>query len=219
MTVLTRAQRDFLSKFFTTETGRAFYLTGGGALAEFYLNHRLSQDMDIFTQDRTAWQRVEVDLTAAAEAIGATLDFRAAKPPNEMHRAFLNISGAPELKIDVVRDSPPYFGKPQTQPDGIVVDSLDNITVGKLAALCGRGYPRDFVDVYFLLQGDTDLRKLVSLLKEKDPGIYEDYVAEMMRRVLRLDRDDLPKMLKPLDFDQMKQFFLKLADELVHDKD
>ena len=62
MSVLTPAQRAFLSRFFSRANARAFYLTGGGALAEYYLGHRLSQDVDLFTQNREAWEIVEDDL-------------------------------------------------------------------------------------------------------------------------------------------------------------
>jgi hypothetical protein len=77
-----------LTKFFARTNAQAFYLTGGGALAEFYLGHRLSLDIDLFTQDPSAWRAIEDDLKAAAEQIGATLEFQPAKEPNELHRRF-----------------------------------------------------------------------------------------------------------------------------------
>ena len=85
MNALTPSQRAFLSSFFARVNARAFYLTGGSALAEFYLGHRLSQDMDLFTQDREAWLTIENDIKAAAEQIGATVDFIRAKEGNELH--------------------------------------------------------------------------------------------------------------------------------------
>lgn len=73
MSVLTPLQRAFLAKFFARSTARAFYLTGGGALAEFYLNHRLSQDLDLFTQEKDAWASVEYDLKAGQSKLGRRL--------------------------------------------------------------------------------------------------------------------------------------------------
>ena len=158
MSVLTHAQRAFLSNFFART--RAFYLTGGGALAEYYLGHRLSQDIDLFTQDREAWQSIESDLQAAAAAVGASLEFRAAQESNELHRAILRLPDEPDLKIDIVRDAPPHFGEPTMREDGVIVDTLENIAVGKLSALYGRAYPRDFVDLYFLLNSGVDFKKV-----------------------------------------------------------
>jgi len=41
--------------------------------------------MDLFTQDREAWLTIENDIKAAAEQIGATVDFIRAKEGNELH--------------------------------------------------------------------------------------------------------------------------------------
>jgi len=215
MSVLTPAQRAFLSKFFARTNARSFYLTGGGALAEYYLGHRVSQDIDLFTQDREAWHSIESDLRAAAVEIGASLEFRAAKEPNELHRAILRLPNEPDLKIDIVRDTPPHFGEPTMREDGVIVDTLENIAVGKLSALYGRAYPRDFVDLYFLLNSGVDFKRLVALAKEKDSGVIEFYLAGMIRQVIKLQAKDLPKLLKPLDVEKMRDFFLKLADDLI----
>ena len=149
MSVLTRLQREFLSRFFSRPSGQAFYLTGGVALSEFYLQHRFSQDLDLFTQSRSAFETSESDLTAAAQEVGASLiRFHPAEPGESLSRCFLTLSGEPEIKIDVVHDSPPYFGEAVLQADGVRVDSLENLAVGKLLAVFGRAYPRDFVDLY-----------------------------------------------------------------------
>jgi hypothetical protein len=44
-----------------------FYLTGGTALARFHFQHRLSEDLDFFTQDaQLPYIANELDRTAAA---------------------------------------------------------------------------------------------------------------------------------------------------------
>ncbi|MBE3037564.1 MAG: nucleotidyl transferase AbiEii/AbiGii toxin family protein [Chloroflexi bacterium] len=47
--LLTPLQRSFLSLFSQLADKDQFYLTGGTALAEYYLGHRLSFDLDLFT--------------------------------------------------------------------------------------------------------------------------------------------------------------------------
>lgn len=47
--LLTRSQRRFLRFFARLPDSQHFYLTGGTALAEFYLAHRYSYDLDLFT--------------------------------------------------------------------------------------------------------------------------------------------------------------------------
>jgi predicted nucleotidyltransferase component of viral defense system len=48
--ILTPLQRRFLNAFSQTELKKDFFLTGGTALAHFYLQHRLSDDLDFFTE-------------------------------------------------------------------------------------------------------------------------------------------------------------------------
>jgi len=50
-TILTKTQKEILNylskdKDFTSN----FYFTGGTALSEFYLQHRLSEDLDFFSE-------------------------------------------------------------------------------------------------------------------------------------------------------------------------
>ena len=47
--LLTALQKEFLSVFSGLSDQAQFYLTGGTALAEYYLGHRLSIDLDFFT--------------------------------------------------------------------------------------------------------------------------------------------------------------------------
>jgi hypothetical protein len=218
MNVLTRSQRAFLAEFFARGQGRAFYLTGGGALAAFYLGHRVSQDLDLFTQRAVAWDVVRGDLEAAADAVGGKLDWLPDAEGDDLRRAFLTVPGEASLKIDLVRDAPPYFGEPQRQADGVMVDTLENIAVGKLLAVYGRAYPRDFVDLYFLLRHGLEWRRLLQMAKEKDPGLFESYLADMMRLVRKVEAEDLPPLSQPLDVNEMQRVILDLADDLERDK-
>ena len=49
--ILTPLQKESLNIFFSLPEANNFYLTGGTALAAFYLQHRLSEDLDIFTRE------------------------------------------------------------------------------------------------------------------------------------------------------------------------
>jgi len=49
--LLTPIQRTFISAFSTLPDQVQFYLAGGTALAEYYLGHRLSFDLDFFTAE------------------------------------------------------------------------------------------------------------------------------------------------------------------------
>ena len=47
--VLTSYQIQILKDFFASSLGKQFFLTGGTALSAFYLGHRQSKDLDLFT--------------------------------------------------------------------------------------------------------------------------------------------------------------------------
>lgn len=76
------------------------------------------------------------------------------------------------LKIDIIKDPPPHFGK-TTIMNKIQVDSLENIAVGKLLALFGRADAKDFIDLYFLLKIEKkfSLDELFIMGKKKDQGL------------------------------------------------
>jgi len=50
--IITELQKEILKAFSRIPDSSAFYLTGGTALAEFYLAHRKSYDLDLFTTER-----------------------------------------------------------------------------------------------------------------------------------------------------------------------
>ena len=219
MNVLTPFQRDFLYSFFTQPAAAPFALTGGTALAAFYLHHRLSEDIDLFAvapiadiKDTSLLDAGRMAAIAAAEIIGASYETRLLS--TTLQQVFLTRAGEPRLKIDIVRDPGPLFGEVK-ELDGIQVDSQLNIAVGKVNAIFGRTAARDFVDLYTLLHSGFDFDELFALAQQKDPGLEEFYLSRMVRLVSRLTKDDLPTMLKPIDLEAIQRFFLDLADKLA----
>lgn len=69
--VPTEAQRRFLEEFFNRDPICAhFYLSGGTALAGFYLHHRFSEDIDLFTRDASKIIQVRPIVEASLMACG-----------------------------------------------------------------------------------------------------------------------------------------------------
>ena len=75
---LTPLKRDFLSSFFHKD--QTFYLTGGSALGIFYLEHRLSYDLDFFTDRDVDWHVVHNLTLATAREIAAQCESITASP-------------------------------------------------------------------------------------------------------------------------------------------
>lgn len=68
---LSPLQHDLLEAFFERED--AFALTGGAALAAFYLKHRETKDLDLFAAPGADMERAEQALADAALALGASV--------------------------------------------------------------------------------------------------------------------------------------------------
>lgn len=216
MTVLTRLQRDFLSSFFALPAAQPFVLTGGTALAAFHLQHRLSEDVDLFAvaplgdAELKHSEILAMGFLAAQDAgvaISAVVESRA--PSAHFHQVFLTRGDEPRLKIDLVRDPGPQFGEPTTI-DGVRVDSLLNIAVNKVTAL-SRLAARDYVDLFFVEKAGFKFDDLLEKAKQKDRGLEEFYLTMALRAVDKIDPSDLPKMLKPLALAELKAHFQALA--------
>lgn len=214
--VLTETQRRFLEAFFTSgPISTHFYLSGGTALAGFYLHHRLSDDIDLFTRDvaqiMRARERIEASITACA------LEITARREIEEERREYLEykVQGDPHpthplRKIDVVRDTDPIFSPPELY--GVIrVDSLLNIAVNKVAAIFSRSdEAKDYVDLYFILKTQPfDLDALLPMAAQKDLGFDELRFAASLAGVSGLGRlvPFLERyMVKPLRVDDLVRF-------------
>jgi len=207
---LTPLQVDFLTRFFATEVGPRFFLTGGTALSAFHLHHRVSVDLDLFTLDDLALREAGVLVPQLATDLACHVG-RARR--TEYFRQFLLESEAGEqLQIDLVRDFGPQYGEHITV-GGIVVDSIENIGANKLTAILGRTEPKDFVDLYFILRAGYDFNDLLAKAQEKDLGMQPFYLAGSLLQVHNLRH--LPTTTPPLTFSELQEFTITLANRLV----
>ncbi len=212
MAVNYHLQDQFLEKFFTSQFGPDFYLTGGTALARFYFHHRESVDLDLFTQNQT------VDFAAVnlfIEKIGMTVGLRTVGQvvTNSFLQYIFEDSSGDGLKVDFVKDIPVHFGEFK-QEGKVRIDSLENIGSNKVLAVFGRTDHKDFIDLYFILH-ETDLtfEYLISLAKQKDVGLSEFYLANSIDQLQTATQ--MPVLLKPLDVDAYKSFYKQLSEEIL----
>src|SRR3989304_4621433 len=69
--ILTKTQLRFLESASKDDfLKKSFYLTGGTALAGFYLHHRLSEDLDFFSEQEFDPQSISVLLKKIQIAVG-----------------------------------------------------------------------------------------------------------------------------------------------------
>ena len=112
---LTPLQADFLARFFDTSTGPSFFLTGGTALAAFYLHHRLSVDLDLFTLDDLALRETDVLMPQLAVDLGCRIG--RARRTEHFSQFLLEPEGGEPLTVDLVRDFGPQYGEHLTLED------------------------------------------------------------------------------------------------------
>ncbi len=208
--LLTPLQHDFLKAFFELSAAESFFLTGGTALAEYYLHHRYSEDLDLFTLDHDALDAIEREIPNLANRIGSSWSIKVKVADFRM----VIVERPPELalKIDLVRDAGPQFGDRQ-RFGSITADSMLNIAVNKVTAVFGRTAVKDFVDLYFLLQRGYTLEQLMRMAKEKDLGFTEFYFAGSLQQIQQIH--SLPQMIQPLTLEELRAFYEPLAEQLM----
>jgi hypothetical protein len=212
--ILTPLQRDVLVAFFEGyPESQAFFLTGGSALAEFYLRHRYSDDLDIFTMIPETFRQVDPIVRDIATRL--SLRVRESRRFADFAQYFLEGDAYPGsvLKVDWVRDVNVQFGE-KVKHGSVIVDSLVDITTNKICAILGRTEIKDFVDLYILLkEGDFAFDDVFTMAKEKDLGLTEFYFAGMLREVEKVKM--LPRMVRPVTLQEVQDFFLELSDTIL----
>lgn len=145
-----------------------FFLTGGTALGVFYLGHRRSVDVDLFSRDKATYEdrvrdfvRLMTDRGLKVTAGSAGVGFR----------RFTVQSASESLPVDLVLDTTPAVAPPAHSDDGLALDSIEDITANKLCAILGRAEVRDYVDLYFLARAGHDPLASLAAAQRKDGGL------------------------------------------------
>lgn len=212
--LLTPIQRAFLKAFAELPDQAQFYLAGGTALAEYYLGHRLSFDLDLFTGEAA----LILPLSYQIEALGQPGELAIAVSRRfASYVEFEVTQGSETLKVDLAQDSPFHLEPPAQTEEGIRVAALADLRVDKLLAYYGRAEPRDAVDLYFILR-DAPLDLLLTQAASKDPGFDLYWFAVALGRA-----EDFPdeltrwpvQMLLAFEPSQLKAEFRELARQLM----
>ena len=162
---LSALQEQILDALFPGTTG--FVLTGGAALAGFYLKHRETKDLDLFTVDRDAFHVVVSSLPALASQHGLSVSIQLEAPA--FHRALMGRYDD-GVVVDLVLDLSPQLGEAPVLIDGIPLDPLQQIFVNKITTLVGRQEERDVVDLLHLERQGLRVEDHLEHARAKDGG-------------------------------------------------
>jgi len=184
---------------------------GGAALAALHLHHRVSEDVDFFAE-----RQIEpTELAPLARALShrrTTCEIEVVGP-----RTSLLLVGPTAMvgRVDFAFYPFDPVGR-RAKWRGLRVESLEDMTVNKVQAVLTREQPRDFVDLYFLLQEGPlrDLGEILALLRAKfDAGPHPMGLAA--RLLLVREMRQLPRMIRRVTHRQLVVFFEQRARELV----
>ena len=159
-------QREILKKIFNTPMKDCVYFAGGTCLSVFYLNHRRSNDIDIFFYK-------ERDLTYYKEMFHSL-----GLVPKLETTGFCSYMYL-DTKVDFVADltsKPERFNYIALDNTTIRIDVPENFIVNKLTTLVSRMEVRDYVDFallfdkYFKVE---DFDKILAVAKTRE-GALED---------------------------------------------
>jgi predicted nucleotidyltransferase component of viral defense system len=185
-----------------------FYFTGGTALSLYYLQHRESIDIDLFSENRFNPEDITVELKLLAEKHDFFINY---VPLENVHSFHIDFSNKASVKIDFVYH--PYKRIERSKViNNLEIDSLMDIAINKLLAAEQRTQVKDFVDLYFLLGKYTIWDLLHGIRVKYRIKLEPLIVASDFMKVE--DFTYLPKMIKPLDLDHLKTFYRQAAKDL-----
>ena len=186
------------------------YLAGGTALA-LQLDHRYSYDFDFFTpkrfDERILIQRI-------------TELFSNFELERKDWGTILGYLGKTRFSLFFYKY--PLLFKSHNFLDINVADIKD-IAVMKIAAIADRGTKRDFIDLYFIFNE----AKIITL--EESLKLYDKKFKALPQNKIHIfkslvyfedaDRDKSPKMIKSVNWQKVKEFFIdeqkRLAKKLL----
>ncbi len=205
---LTPLKLEFLTCFFEKE--QSFFLTGGSALSIFYLDHRFSYDLDLFTLENVDWHLFENELRDTSERINAALS---SISTSLLFRRY-QIERNNEVEIlDFIIEKVPQLNKKKNLFGTIKVDTLNEIGVNKICTLLSRSEIKDLIDLYFLSKKGFNVLEHINDSKKKDAGLNPSTLSFVLDEI---EIQTLPDyMIKKISVDDIKQFVNQLKIQLA----
>jgi hypothetical protein len=175
------------------------YLAGGTAAA-LQLGHRISRDLDFFTEQSFD----EKQLAPALATLGVQ---KLAFDVQTIYGIFCDVP------FSYFYYKYPLLAKPHTF-EGISIADLDDIAAMKIDAIATRGIKRDFIDLYCIIQSrGISLNTIISFYEQKY-GMERDMVIHALRSLTYFEdaeknnlQDRPLELLQKLDWEEVKRFF------------
>lgn len=143
---LTGLQKIVLTSLAESNLKNDFYWTGGTALAFFYLGHRLSYDIDLFSSAPFKYETI----IPLVKIIAQKTKLEKIEEKKVFDRWDFFLKNNDEARLEFVHYDFPALGK-KDQWQGVRVDSLTDLVANKTMVLIDRHDPKDAFDIYYIL--------------------------------------------------------------------
>lgn len=182
----------------------AFYLAGGTGAA-LQLGHRLSADLDLFSERPWSWEHLAPVLSACG--------------PVEVDRQEDGtfVGSADGVRVSFFHYPYVLLEEPVTTRFGIPVAGLLDIACMKLVAVSQGGSRKDFVDLYELGRAGVGVREVMAALPRKMPAVELNrvHVLRSLAFFEQAEAEPHPLMLVPYDWPTVREYCLRQADALL----
>ena len=193
---------DFITK--------SFYLTGGTALAAFYLSHRYSEDLDFFSEKEFDISNLDVFFNQIKrDLVIKKIDFQQSYNRNLFFLYF---------KDEVLKIEFTFFPFPRIEQGekkaGLIIDSILDIGVNKLFTIYQRTMARDFIDLFFICRKKGySVNDLIKKARLKFDW-HIDLLQLGSQFIKATEAEDYPRMIKQIEPREWRDFFIKEAKRL-----
>jgi len=191
----------------------AFYLTGDTALGRYYLNHRYSDDLDLFV-NRNPDFRKNIDIIL--KELNNYFKVETALFSEDFVRMFISDNDT-ELKIEFVNDVGYHSGGISSAEWFNRIDSWQNILSNKLTAI-QRDAAKDYADIIFLsLSFDFEWKQIFEEAKKKDNWVNE---LEVVNAISLFDDSKIKSINWVISTEEFnfKKLFHTLAKDILQGK-
>ena len=86
----------------------------------------------------------------------------------------------------------------------------------KLSAICGRATKRDYIDLFFISK-QYSFEQLIEFFKQKFGKLGNNlyFILKSLSYFEDAEADELPQMLAPISWDEVKKFFVSESMRLA----
>lgn len=149
-----------------------FNLVGGTALA-LHMGHRISIDLDLFTNSDFDTKFILNELRKKYQISGISESAFSLIQSIEFPVNSQNF-----VKVDIIK-YPYKLIRPPLLIDGIRLLSVEDIVPMKLSAIGSRGSKKDFYDIYFLLR-KYSFKEMFQLFEQKFPAVNYFHIIKSL---------------------------------------